>query len=491
MDIAIVGAGVGGLYTAWRLLEGGRAPGGIGIFEASGRVGGRLFSVAMPGTSGIAAEFGGMRFPASQALITSVTAQLGLAVRDFPLGGPESFLCLRGTRCRAGDIAQKRTMPYRLRADELGLDPMELIVKAIRQVLPDIKHLEPNDWVRVKQTLTLDGRPLTDWGFWNFLTRFLSDEAVQFIEMGSGYSSIGRNWNSADAVALFAEFVTSSGSKTLADGMQALPDALAAAIMRQGAAINRGHSLISLRVPAQTQEGLHELVFATSGGPRTIRARCVVLALPPRAIELIPDCVALKEPRAAALLATVTPRPLGKVFLSHAGAWWRPLGLTGGHPTTDLPIRQIYYFGTEPERPAGATGLLTMGYFDAPHLDYWAGLRRLEQPGANGFTMLDPQGPLATEARRQTAVVHGLDQLPPVPLSVGFMNWEDDPFGGAWHTWNQGVKSWEAMKAIMTPLPGTALHIVGEAWSTEQGWVEGALQTADAVVRDAIRPPAH
>jgi lysine 2-monooxygenase len=105
--------------------------------------------------------------------------------------------------------------------------------------------------------------------------------------------------------------------------------------------------------------------------------------------------------------------------------------------------------------------------------------------------MLDPQGPLAEEIRRQIAVVHGLDRPVPMPLSIGFMNWEDDPFGGAWHTWNQGVKSWEATKAIMTPLPSTALHIVGEAWSTEQGWVEGALQIADAVVRDAIRPPAH
>ncbi len=182
----------------------------------------------------------------------------------------------------------------------------------------------------------------------------------------------------------------------------------------------------------------------------------------------------MREPRIAGLLATVTPRPFGKVFLAHEQPWWRPLGLISGRATTDLPIRQIYYFGTEPDRPAGSTGYVTMGYFDRPQLDYWAGLRRLEQPAASGFTMLDPEGPMATEVRRQIGVVHGLDRPMATPLSVGFMNWEDDPYGGAWHTWNQGVKSWEVMKEIAAPVPGTALHIVGEAWSTNQGMGGGS-----------------
>jgi monoamine oxidase len=298
------------------------------------------------------------------------------------------------------------------------------------------------------------------------------------------------NWNAADALSLVVEYVSSPTEKTLELGMQALPEALAAAVVREGGAIHRQHRLVSLRSPAQTGDSFHELVLVTPDGPRTVRARRVVLALPPRSIELIGDCAALKEPRIAGLLATVTSRPFGKVFLAHEQPWWRPLGLTSGRATTDLPIRQIYYFGTEPDRPAGTTGYVTMGYFDRPQLDYWAGLRRLEQPAASGFTMLDPEGPVATEVRRQIGVVHGLDQPMATPLSVGFMNWEDDPYGGAWHTWKQGVKSWEVMKKIAAPVPGMALHIIGEAWSTNQGWVEGALETAEAVVGAMMRAPA-
>ncbi|WP_210191631.1 FAD-dependent oxidoreductase [Rhodomicrobium vannielii] len=92
--------------------------------------------------------------------------------------------------------------------------------------------------------------------------------------------------------------------------------------------------------------------------------------------------------------------------------------------------------------------------------------------------MLDPRGPVAQAALRQIKVVHGLDAAIAAPLSVAFMNWRDDPHGGGWHTWNRGVKSWEVMQAIAAPLPETALHIVGEAWSSNQGWVEGALETA-------------
>ncbi|QHT65334.1 NAD(P)-binding protein [Rhodocytophaga rosea] len=66
-DIAIVGAGISGLYSGWRLLNGefrgasrysGMNP-TVSIFEMSNRVGGRLFSVKnYPGMTNIVAELG-------------------------------------------------------------------------------------------------------------------------------------------------------------------------------------------------------------------------------------------------------------------------------------------------------------------------------------------------------------------------------------------------------------------------------------------------
>ena len=63
-----------------------------------------------------------------------------------------------------------------------------------------------------------------------------------------------------------------------------------------------------------------------------------------------------------------------------------------------------------------------------------------------------------------------------------FRDWGDDPFGGGWNSWNIGVRSWVVKQQIVQPLAPRALYICGEAYSDAQGWVEGALQTADMML---------
>jgi monoamine oxidase len=42
------------------------------------------------------------------------------------------------------------------------------------------------------------------------------------------------------------------------------------------------------------------------------------------------------------------------------------------------------------------------------------------------------------------------------------------------------------MSRIEHPIDNAPVYICGEAWSTQQGWVEGALQTADHVLEDHL-----
>ncbi len=60
IEVAIVGAGVSGLYSAWRLLSGGYVK-NVAAFEASERIGGRLLSIVPPNMPNMVAELGGMR----------------------------------------------------------------------------------------------------------------------------------------------------------------------------------------------------------------------------------------------------------------------------------------------------------------------------------------------------------------------------------------------------------------------------------------------
>jgi monoamine oxidase len=88
---------------------------------------------------------------------------------------------------------------------------------------------------------------------------------------------------------------------------------------------------------------------------------------------------------------------------------------------------------------------------------------------------------MVAEVARQLGVVHGLGYTPEV-RNAAFRDWGDDPFGGGWNSWNIGVKSWVVKQQIVQPLAPRALYICGEAYSDAQGWVEGALQTADMML---------
>lgn len=48
LEVAVIGAGIAGLYAAWRLRKGGIAPSDLGLFEATSRIGGRVLTVTPP-----------------------------------------------------------------------------------------------------------------------------------------------------------------------------------------------------------------------------------------------------------------------------------------------------------------------------------------------------------------------------------------------------------------------------------------------------------
>ncbi len=249
LDTAVIGGGIAGLYAAWRLADGGVSPDKIAVFEATDRIGGRLLSVSMPGTNGLVAEFGGMRFLTSQRIISSLVQHLGIDVRPFPMGGPENLNYLRGKRFTNADYARPGAIPYALNNNEAGDDPTALMVRAIRDLVPDAETLDPEKWNTVKRQLTLDGVPLTDWGFLEFLNRYLSYEAVMLVDDGGGYCSIPREWNAAEALPwLLADFADNPQYKTLVNGMATLPERACRRVATQG---HCGEPRASSRVAAR------------------------------------------------------------------------------------------------------------------------------------------------------------------------------------------------------------------------------------------------
>jgi monoamine oxidase len=148
--------------------------------------------------------------------------------------------------------------------------------------------------------------------------------------------------------------------------------------------------------------------------------------------------------------------------------------------------------------------MLLASYDDGNNIGFWDGLRpRRSEAWEKGISQAKMENafegeatgksakltwfqykapaPMVMEVARQLQVMHGLSHTP-VVKNAAFRDWGQDPFGGGWNSWNIGVKSWEVKEKITKPLNDSALYICGEAYSDAQGWVEGALQTADIML---------
>ena len=118
LDVAIVGGGCSGAYSAWRLQQDRGADQSIGLCEYSDRIGGRLYSVTMPGLPNVKAELGGMRYiPTQHILVADLVKHLKLETKDFPMGAPApvgsncNLFYLRGKHLRLHELADPEKVP--------------------------------------------------------------------------------------------------------------------------------------------------------------------------------------------------------------------------------------------------------------------------------------------------------------------------------------------------------------------------------------------
>jgi monoamine oxidase len=521
IDIAIVGGGVSGIYSAWRLKR--RLPEKkIVVFEGSNRIGGRLLSVRPPDIDDMVAELGGMRIlPAVQPLIKGLLAELNqgplqagpIETYDFPVDEPQNIAYLRGVHIRLQDFtANPGEVPYHFSFLERGGTAGSIIVNAIEQIVPGITAPNLSDHQRreMARNTSFAGQPLYQQGFWNVLLRVISGEAYQLGVNAGGYESTLSNWNAADALPWYlADFGIKPAYLGFKEGFDQVPKALANLFLADGGDVRLETRVDGFDwVGGQPDSGV---VLQVGNDP--VMAQTLILAMPRRSLELLaPSSPPLRD--IVDLIRAVTPRPLFKIFTTYADPWWRAAGymnangdfvpVEAGRTVTDLPVRQIYYWPTDDGKPATrGPSMLMASYDDGANIGFWDGLRpRRGLAWIKGREVPEPDTPfisdydgdpdllwhqykptqkMVDEVARQLATVHGLPYTPVVRNAV-FRDWGDDPFGGGWNNWNIGVKSWEVKERIIQPLTPRRLYICGEAYSDAQGWVEGALQTADAML---------
>ncbi|WP_158623652.1 flavin monoamine oxidase family protein [Corallococcus llansteffanensis] len=524
VDVAIVGGGVGGCYLGYRLAHEGRAGLKLGLYEASGRIGGRLWSVELPGLPGVRAELGGMRFHAQLHLVADLIRHLGLGsqVEDFHFGQPENPTYVRGHRFRQRELTAEAlarnpgALPYRLRSSEQGLGPAELEARVVEAALPGFTALRTRyheafdgqrwdeaaalaeEYARRKDEARVDGAPLHELSWWTVLTLVLGQEALQLLQDTGGYDGLAANGNAADWLEVLFQAPPSGRYQCLTGGFDALPRALHERYLAAGGASRLFHRLRRIDRTVGPEGGrAYALTFEChdgSGGAaerfRRVRARCVLLALPQQALtRLEPDTFLLQDRALRRSLEAVRGVAAVKLFLAYPFPWWERTGASKGRGTTDLPLRQLWYWRGGASRP----GLLLAAYASGTDAEYWSSLRSGEPfpdaPGSSGPASLPAEAPasrrMVERAHAQLLELHGTAEAPR-PIAARCQDWSEAPHGAGWHVWREHVVSREIIPAIRRPLPDEEVFIVSDCWSHDPGSVHGSLGVAECTLQDHL-----
>lgn len=559
-EIIVIGAGMAGLYTTWRILE--EYPNQeIFIFDKLDRTGGRLDSdlVKFEDGEAVKEEEGGMRFTFDNMDdLMSLLLILGIddQVVPFPMdSGGNNRLYFRGKSFTNNDAQEDNysiwEKLYNLEAAERGINPKTIIDTVFNRILdvnPDFKERPkirtPEFWQKFRLECQWKGVKLKDWTLWNLLSDMgYSNESITLLYKLLGFNgTFLSQMNAGVAYQLLEDFPSAPEFKTLESGFSTLPNALVDKIGKERIFLKTHLESID-RTEGEEGYTLKYTTVDKSGNPitDTVRAKKVILCLPRLALEkLFINSNALnklsgdKSKKLWNTLSSTTSQALLKINLYYEKAWWGN-NITGQPPVafgpnfSDLPLGSVYPFYSIDEEAIAALeyqnwlknnhkqlpkdlkkkledinnhkyqkpAALTI-YCDYLNINFWKALQhngaKFTSPMQEKYNNMEPQvlypasQAVVREATKFFKALFNTHYVPQPTLtsariwdgSTAFNDEPSEQFGYGVHQWALQADDRQVMTDLVEPLEN--LYTCGEAYSDFQGWVEGALRSADLVL---------
>jgi len=547
-DIAIIGAGISGLYCAWELLE--HTPSlKVAIVERLNRTGGRLDTDIIDfGTRGrVREEEGGMRFNYGMHELMTLTKAMDLCdkIVDFPMGseGDTNRFFLRGHNFTLAEAVSSGNMIwselYDLRPEEQGLSPSQIVTVAFDTILYE-NGLEqmpgepPEFWTNLRETATWKGKTLNQWQLWGLLRDMgYSEECIQMLTETIGFAGPFKSMaNAGDALQILADFPIDPQYFTFEEGFSTLPNTVAKRLEEKHGdniqimlstnvdSIGRGDDYVLSLTEAPCE--LNSSSVIPGGISISLSASKLIVAAATKGMEeLYLRSPALRAAPDAQKLWDNIHATLGmklmKINLYFNSPWWenkmtqRP-SVQFGPNFTGLPINAIYPFYALPEQAriqsaettdeqssppiqGDAAAALTI-YCDFNNTNFWHGLQNIgpkftskmqeEQNNKVPQTLFAASQAVVDEARKQIGALFGVNYVP-MPVLTSYRLWDgQEDFEYAYHQWRLNVKDSEVRAYLAAPRPD--LHFCNESISDMHGWVNGSLRSVNLVL-DAMGIP--
>lgn len=272
------------------------------------------------------------------------------------------------------------------------------------------------------------------------------------------------------------------------------------------------------------------------GNVKKVRAKKVILALPAAALERIefvtPKANGALHRKINNLASENAALPLMKTFAAWSTRWWntiehldtfsatempkyvspgRSVPFEAGRFTNDLNSHIFAWYPGTQSRPATVQanapacadmGVIQVYSFPKVLPKYGAAAQGEAQERCRDEATCAVCNPAADNDWYAPGISKSLRQMltqdfstmfrkdAPDPAEIKYRLWSrDDPVtrSDAVHFWKAGVRWWEKYKEALNPLDNGGLHLIGEVFSHNQGWTEGALDTAEHLLQEVLQ----
>jgi len=524
-DIVIVGAGAAGLYCAYRLLQ-DKPKRQIVIVDRLDRIGGRLDTdlVKIKDLGGqtidVREEEGGMRFNQSMTELLALLQELDMfqQIIHFGSGDDNNYYHLRGRSfTKAESKANNNAIwseLYNLKPNEQHKSPVEIITAVYHDLVVQNgmnvpASPTPKFWQQFRLDFKYKGISLNEWGLWSLYREFgLSQECITMLADAVGFGGPFFSLVSAgEAYQILEDFPVNPMFYSLMDGYESLPLTM---LKKMELLPVPPKVCLSTEVTSiDSKGGRFSVAVQQAKNETSITCSQVILALPAAAMQDLqaasPVLNSEKNPRADELqrnIASVVSMRLCKVNLYYNEAWWRN-DIEGSVPNvndggnfTDLPLGSVYAFDPMVVGDVSGPAALTI-YCDFNNTNFWETMQAVgpmfTSPLQEEYNHTRPQVMfpaselLVEEATKQLRDMFQMISVPP-PVLTSFRLWSgEEQFGYAYHQWARFADDRAVMKTIASPVKN--VFVCNEAFSDDQGWVNGSLRSANNVLKILGIPP--
>lgn len=424
-DTIIIGGGIAGLYSAFRLPPGHK----FAILEKYPVVGGRIQTYE---DKHMRVEKGAGRFNEKHHRLINLINELGLSDKMVKISSDSYYYPSDGTGVPLTDDSTVNMFfnPIKTIFEMLFINSHNPIATLIVQVIAFSKAITKSE--------------LMNTTFKAVALKTLSESEVQLIIDAFGFYTELVSMNAYDCILLMEGGLNPNNQFfVIGGGFSQIIDALVKRL--------KSHIFTGSEVTSISYEKNH---FEIKVGKKVFRSLNCICAIPKQNLMDLKMFKPLQK-----LTKYIECHPLCRIYSKFdmsdkRNAWIRDLPKL----TTNNNLRMIIPIDSK-------TGVIMISYTDNKFADFWKSLEA--KSGIKGVN---------AELVRLVRQTIGIDI--PTPISTKVFHWEC----GVGY-WGVGADSAAIESAILQPFPKIPLYICGEHYSaSDQQWIEGALETSEKVI---------